>query len=140
MAQTTSAVTHQLDDTRERIADTVKGIRDTISDRAHRTAEEVGQTVSSTMREPRRAIAKVTDNPLGLAIGAAALGFLVGTLAPGTRLEDRTVGETADEAKQGLGTAGHEAVARGKELASEAIDEVRSALTHADEDDAAQAG
>lgn len=134
MAQTKSAVTRQLDDTRERIADTAKGIRDTISDRAHRTADEVERTVSATMREPRRAVARLAENPLGMAVGAAAIGFLAGTLARSTRLEDRTVGEAADEVKHGLETAGHEVVARGKELASEAIDEVRSALVDDDDD------
>lgn len=133
MAETTSAVTRQLDDTRERIADTAKGIRDTISDRAHRTVEDVERNVSGALREPRLMVAKLAENPIGMAIGAAAIGFLAGTLAPATRLEDRTVGEAADELKHGFETVGHEAIARGKDLASDTITEVRSALTNEDD-------
>jgi len=135
MAQTTSAVTRQLDDTRERIASTAKELRDTISDRAHRTVDDVERTVSATMHEPRRAVAKLGENPLGMAIGAVALGFLAGTLAPSTRVEDRALGDAADDVKEGLQTAGHEMIDRSKELASETIDEVRSALTRDDDED-----
>ena len=40
------------------------------------------------------------DNPLGLAIGAAAAGFLVGLVIPATRREDEKLGPVADSVKE----------------------------------------
>jgi Protein of unknown function (DUF3618) len=59
-------------------------------------------------------------NPLGLAIGGAAVGFIVGLLAPSTRLEDERIGPLADEVKSTATEAGHDALERGKQVAQEA--------------------
>jgi gas vesicle protein len=59
-------------------------------------------------------------NPLGLAIGGAALGFIAGLLAPSTRVEDQRLGETADQMKGKAAEAGQEALDRGKQVAQEA--------------------
>lgn len=134
MAQTRSAVTDQLEDTRQRIAGTTQEIRESIRGRAQHAIDDVQHAVSGAMQQPKRAVGGLLDNPLGMAIGAAALGFLTGTLAPHTKLEDRTIGDAADQLKQGLDTAGREAIERGKEAVSETIDEVRAALTPEDDD------
>jgi gas vesicle protein len=61
------------------------------------------------------------QNPMGLAIGGAAVGFLVGLLVPSTRVEDEKIGETADQLKGSVKEAGHEAFDRGKQVAQDAV-------------------
>ncbi len=65
------------------------------------------------------------QNPLGLAIGGAAVGFLVGLFVPSTRVEDEQIGETADQLKETVKDAGQEAVDRGKQVAQEAVGAAR---------------
>jgi gas vesicle protein len=61
----------------------------------------------------------VQENPLGLAIGAAAVGFLAGMLIPSTRVEDEQLGPVADQVKEQVKQTGQEALARGKQVAQE---------------------
>ena len=62
------------------------------------------------------------ENPLGLVIGGAAVGFVVGLIVPSTRVEDEKIGETADQVKDAVKESGQEAFDRGKQVAQEAID------------------
>jgi gas vesicle protein len=59
-------------------------------------------------------------NPLGLAIGGAAVGFLAGLVVPGTRLEDERLGPMADQVKETAADAGQEALEHGKDVAKAA--------------------
>src|SRR4029453_14448955 len=71
-------------------------------------------------RTTRQAVGMAKENPLGLAIGAAAIGFLAGLAIPSTRVEDEKLGPLADPVKEkGKGT-GQGAFDRGKQVAQEA--------------------
>jgi hypothetical protein len=59
-------------------------------------------------------------NPLGLALGGVAVGFLAGVLAPSTRVENEKLGPLADQVKATAAEAGQEALERGKATAQEA--------------------
>jgi hypothetical protein len=59
------------------------------------------------------------ENPLGLAIGAAALGFLAGLAVPSTRVEDEKLGPVADQVKDKVKETGQEALDRGRQVAQE---------------------
>ena len=61
--------------------------------RARRTA-----ATSRTRRAQARGVAQ--ENPLGLAIGAVAVGFVAGMLIPSTRVEDEKFGSVADDVKE----------------------------------------
>jgi len=65
----------------------------------------------------RRAVER---NPLGLAIGGAAVGFVAGLLTPSTRVEDEKLGPMADELRSTASEAGREAVERGRQVVQEA--------------------
>ena len=59
------------------------------------------------------------EHPLGLAIGAAAIGFLAGLAVPSTRVEDEKLGPVADQVKDRVKETGQEALDRGKQVAQE---------------------
>ena len=59
------------------------------------------------------------DNPLGLAVGAVAVGFVVGTLLPSTRVENEKLGPMADQVKDQARELGSEAIEHGKDIAQE---------------------
>lgn len=61
----------------------------------------------------------VQENPLGLALGAAALGFLAGMLIPSTKVEDERIGPVADQIKEQAKQTGQEALEHGKQIAQE---------------------
>ena len=59
------------------------------------------------------------ENPLGLAIGAVAIGFLAGLAMPSTRVEDEKLGPVAEQVRDKVKETGQEAVERGKQVAQE---------------------
>jgi hypothetical protein len=67
----------------------------------------------------RRAAGLAKENPLGLAIGAAAIGFLAGLAVPSTRVEDEKLGPVADQVKDKVKETGQEALDRGRQVAQD---------------------
>jgi gas vesicle protein len=67
----------------------------------------------------QQAVGVVQENPLGLAIGAAAVGFLAGMLIPSTKVEDEQLGPVADQVKEQVKQTGQEAIERGKQVAQD---------------------
>jgi hypothetical protein len=70
-------------------------------------------------QKTRQAAGLAKENPLGLAIGAAALGFLAGLAVPSTRVEDEKLGPVADQVKDKVKETGQEALDRGKQVAQD---------------------
>ena len=62
------------------------------------------------------------SNPIGLVLGGVAVGFLVGTILPATRLEDEQLGETSDRWVDAAKETANEALDRGKQVAQQAVD------------------
>jgi ElaB/YqjD/DUF883 family membrane-anchored ribosome-binding protein len=85
-------------------------------------------------QQARRAKSVAEENPLGLAIGAAAVGFLAGLLVPSTRVEDERIGELADDVKDRARETGQEALEHGKQVAQDAVETAKaSAQSHGEE-------
>jgi hypothetical protein len=101
-----------MDDKKEAVKSTVSGAKDTVTGVVpDRRALKRG---AMHMRET------AASNPLGLAIGGLALGFLVGTLLPRTRVENQQMGEMSDRLVDAAKESASEAVDRGKQVAQEA--------------------
>ena len=84
--------------------------------------------------QARRAKSVAESNPLGLAVGAIAVGFLAGMLVPSTRVEDDHIGELADEVKDRAKETGQEALEHGKQVAQVAVETAKdSAQSHGEE-------
>ena len=69
--------------------------------------------------QAKRTVGIAQENPLGLAIGAAAIGFVAGMLIPSTRVEDEKIGPVSDQVKAKAAETGHQALDRGKQVASD---------------------
>ena len=67
----------------------------------------------------RKAVSVAQQNPLGLALGAVALGFLAGMAVPSTQMEDERFGPVSDQVKEKVRETSQEAMDRGKQVAQE---------------------
>ena len=120
-ARTKDKVTGTVDRARESLAGTMDSIKDTVAGTASsvKDATPDGHQVSG---QARQAVGVAQQNPLGLALGSIAAGFLLGMMLPSTRLEDERMGAAADQVKELAAEVGHDAMEHGKDLAQEAID------------------
>ena len=150
MGKDPDAIREEIEDTRERMSDTVEAIgykadvpsrakeavaskvdavKSTVTGSATRAREAIAGSASQASdtapsaqdvkQTARRAAGIAQENPLGLAIGALAAGFLAGMLVPSTSVEDERVGPVADQVKDKARQVGQEAVERGAEVAKE---------------------
>ena len=71
---------------------------------------------SDQVKHGARKVGIARENPAGLAIGGAAVGFLVGLLIPSTQIEDEKLGDMADDVKGTVKETGQEALERGKQV------------------------
>jgi ElaB/YqjD/DUF883 family membrane-anchored ribosome-binding protein len=143
MSETVEAVGYKADvpsRTKEAVSDKVENVKSKVSGTATRAKEAVvgttsraGDSVSEAasragdatpsggqVKQTTRQVAGIAkENPLGLAIGAAAIGFLAGLAIPSTRVEDEKLGPVADQVKDKVKETGQEALDRGKQIAQE---------------------
>ncbi len=73
----------------------------------------------------KQAVSVAQENPLGLAIGAVAAGFVAGMLIPSSRIEDEKLGQMADDVKDAVKETGQEALERGKQVAQDVAESAR---------------
>jgi hypothetical protein len=132
MGETVEAIGYKADvpsRAKEAVSDKVDTVKAKVSDTATRAREAVtGATDRAGDATPGRAEVKqagrqaagiARENPLGLAIGAAAVGFLAGLVVPSTRVEDEKLGPVADQVKDKVKETGQEALDRGRQVAEE---------------------
>jgi len=106
-----------------RVKESIVDKRDRLKQQMQGTASRVSDATpeaSDVKQGAREAVGVAEENPLGLAIGGIAAGFLIGMLIPSTRIEDEKVGPMADDVKQRAAETGQEALERGKQVAQDA--------------------
>ena len=159
MGEDPRAIREQVEQTRERMGDTVEALaykadvktraKDSISDKAERVREAFAGAKDSVSdatpdtgdvkQGARRAAGIAKENPLGLAIGAVALGFLGGLMIPATRIENEKIGEVADQVSDQVRQAAQTVVDHGKEAASDAAQAATQAVKETGAEHAEQA-
>jgi gas vesicle protein len=104
-------------------ADVKTRVKESVAEKKDAVVSRVSGAVPDTQgvkRGARRGVGIAKENPIGLAIGGLALGFLVGLAVPSTRVEDERLGEMGDQLRDTARETGHEALERGKTVAQEA--------------------
>jgi ElaB/YqjD/DUF883 family membrane-anchored ribosome-binding protein len=139
MGEDPRAIRSEIEDTRERMGDTVDALaykadvksraKDSVNEKVDNLKAKVtGAKDSVSDATPsggevkhgaKRAAGIAQENPLGLAIGAAAIGFVAGMLVPSTRVEDEKIGPVSDQVKAKAAETGQQALDRGKQVASD---------------------
>jgi ElaB/YqjD/DUF883 family membrane-anchored ribosome-binding protein len=141
MGQDTGQIRQDIEETRGRMGDTVEALgykadvpgraKEAVSGRVDSVKSRISGATpdGAEMKQgARRAKGLAQENPLGLAIGAVAVGFVGGLLIPSTRVEDEKIGPMADQVKDKARETGQEAMERGKEAARQAADTAKETV------------
>lgn len=133
MGQDPEAIRRDIEETRNQMGDTVEAIgyktdvrsraRDSLQERTGRVRDKIAGATPDTgdmKGGARQAVGVVQENPIGLALGAVAVGFVAGMLIPSSKVEDEKLGPVADQVKQQAADTGQEALERGKQVAQDA--------------------
>jgi hypothetical protein len=128
-------------DKKDAVTSKVQDARSTITGTAaHATggAADAGSSAADTAKHAvTRGAGMAKDNPIGLALGAVAAGFLVGSALPSTTLEDRKVGPLADQIKGQAMEIGSDALDHGKQLVQEVAEQTADTTKQAAREHAA---
>ena len=100
------------------------GAKDSVSD----SAGEATPDPEQIKHQARRAKGLAQENPVGLALGAVAVGFVAGLLIPSTRVEDDKLGEVSDQVVEKAKETGQEALEHGKQVAQETAQSAQETL------------
>jgi hypothetical protein len=131
MGEEPGQIREEIEATRARMGDTVEalGYKADVPSRVSDKVGSVRERISGATPDgrqvkegARQAMGVAQENPIGLAIGSVAVGFLAGMLVPSTRVEDEKIGPMADEMKERAKETGQEALERGKQVAQEAAE------------------
>jgi len=133
MGQDPEAIRRDIEETRNQMGDTVEAIgyktdvrsraKDSLQERTGRLRDKISGATPDTgdvKGGARQAVGVVQENPIGLALGAVAVGFVAGMLIPSSKVEDEKLGPMADQVKQQAADTGQEALERGKQVAQDA--------------------
>jgi gas vesicle protein len=118
MGETVDALTYKAD-VRSRAKESLMATKDSIKSKVV-GASGATPDGEQVQEKARRAAGMAQENPLGLAIGAVAAGFIVGLLLPSSSVEDRKLGPVADDVKEKAKETGQEALERGQQVVQEA--------------------
>lgn len=143
MGQEPSQIRQEIEETRAEMGDTVDAlayktdvktrVKESFSDKRERlisqvqgTTHKVGEATpdgQQVKEGAQQAVGVAQENPIGLAIGGLAAGFLAGMMLPSTKIEDERVGPIADQVKETAAETGQEAIERGREVASQVAEQ-----------------
>jgi hypothetical protein len=148
MGQDPDAIRQEIEGTRSQMGETIEAIgyktdvkaraKDSVSARTDAVKDKVagvmGRANDSTpsggdvKQGAKQAVSTAQENPLGLAIGAVAVGFVAGMLIPGTSIEDEKIGPMADQLKEQARETGQEALEHGKQVAQDVAESAQETV------------
>jgi len=123
-ARTKEKVTGTFSDVKERIGGTATSVADRIGGTAG-AVNEATPGADDVKHAARRGAGIAQENPIGLAIGSIAVGFLAGMLIPSTRVESEKIGPMAEQVREQAMQTGQEALEHGKQVAQEVASTVQ---------------
>ena len=125
MGETVDALAYKTD-VKTRVKESIADKRDRLIDQVQGTTHRVGDATPDTEQVKdgaRQVVGVAQENPIGLALGGLAAGFLAGMMLPSTRMEDERVGPIADQVKETAVETGQEALDRGREVAAQVAEQ-----------------
>jgi gas vesicle protein len=146
MGKEPSDIRTEIEQTRERVGDEVDAIsyktdvparmgdfvdnkKQAVTGKLSDEKDAVAGTASNVLPDGER-VGRLKDtaerNPLGLAVGGVALGFVAGLLLPSTRVENKAMGETSDKITDAVKETASDAIESGKQVAQDATDSAKT--------------
>ena len=110
------------DSAKESVMETTRSVKEKLVGAKDSVADSAGGATpdrEQVKRQARQAKGLAQENPVGLALGAVAVGFVAGLLIPSTRVEDEKLGEVSDQVVEKAKETGQEALEHGKQVAQE---------------------
>jgi ElaB/YqjD/DUF883 family membrane-anchored ribosome-binding protein len=138
MGETVEALGHKAD-VKTRVKESVADKRDRVKERITGAGSTVGDATpdaDEVKQGAQRAVGVAQENPIGLAVGSVAVGFVAGMLVPTTRVEDEKLGPVADQVKERVKETGQEALERGKEVVQDAAESAKETAQESGEQQA----
>jgi ElaB/YqjD/DUF883 family membrane-anchored ribosome-binding protein len=149
MGKDSSELRQEIGDTRDRMGDTVDAIAyktdvpSRIGDRVDAVKSSITGTVgglkdkaadmvpdmSDVQSKARGAAHVVRENPIGLLLGMAAIGFLVGSLIPTTQIEQENLGPIGDQLKEQAQDRIADTISSAREVVSDAVTQAVSGIS-----------
>jgi vacuolar-type H+-ATPase subunit H len=130
-----------LQDKKDSAKETIVGVKDKIvgaGDSVTSTVSDRTPDAGAVKAKARHGASIAQENPLGLAIGAVAVGFVTGMLLPSTRVEDEKLGEVSDNVIEKAKETGQEALEHGKQVAQETVQSAQETMKESGQDHAQQ--
>jgi hypothetical protein len=121
MGDTVDALAYKTD-VKTRMKESLADKRDRLISQVQGTTHRVGGATpdgEQVKEGARQAVGVAEENPIGLALGGVAAGFLVGMVLPSSKIEDERIGPVADQVKETAVETGQEALERGREVAGQ---------------------
>jgi gas vesicle protein len=132
MGEDPSMIREQIEHTRDRMGETVEALgykadvptraKENIAGKVDSVKSKIGGATPDADQVKggaKQAVGLAQENPLGLAVGAVAVGFLAGMLIPETSKEHEALGEYADQVKAQVKDTAQDALEHGKQVAQE---------------------
>jgi len=120
-----------LQETRDSAKESVVGATRNVREKLVGAKDSAGEATPDREQinhQARRAKGLAQENPVGLALGAVAVGFIAGLLIPATRVEDEKLGEASDQVIEKAKETGQEALEHGKQVAQETAQSAQETL------------
>ena len=145
MGQDPGQIRQDIEQTRGQMGETVEalGYKADVPGRAREKVQSMTSKISGSTPDSgdvkqgaRNAAGVAQENPLGLAAGAVAAGFIAGMIVPSTRVEDQKIGPMADQVKDKARETGQEAMERGKQVAQQAAESAKETAQEAGQEQA----
>jgi gas vesicle protein len=126
-ADVKSRVKESITDKKDAVVGTIASGKDTLVGSADSLVQKVTGAMPDTdqVKQGAQKVGVSKENPLGLAIGGAAVGFLAGLLLPSTRVEDEKLGQVSDQVMDRVKETGQDALHRGKQVAHETVESAK---------------
>jgi hypothetical protein len=119
ITQKRNRMMESIKDTKNRAVESLVGTKETVGERVGDATSKVGDVTPTTTdlkQGTRSAAGLAQENPLGLAIGSVAVGFLTGLVFRSTTVEKERIGPVADQVKDSIKQTGQEALERGQQV------------------------